>query len=91
MARTIWVKVKMAKITATATAGAYCGSYEYFALQASGGTWPYLPGTAVVHVAIAASVVEDGMLDAVDVAMTKENRAGEKGWALLMANVVKCR
>jgi hypothetical protein len=85
MARTIWVKVKMPKITATATAGAYCGSYEYFALQASGGTWPYLPGMAVVQVALTARIVEDGKLDAVDVAMTKEkkeereSRAWKKG------------
>lgn len=43
------MRVRVPKRTDTATAGANSGIALYDELHASIGTWPYLPGTAVVQ------------------------------------------
>lgn len=66
------VSVSMPKRNAKATAAAKEGEYAQYALQASPGTYPYLPGVAVVHVAVAEEVVLEGVEEVVAVGMFVE-------------------
>jgi hypothetical protein len=52
IARPRCASVRRPKSVAKTTAATKEGSYDHWALQASGGTYPFLPGTAVVQDAV---------------------------------------
>lgn len=62
MAREICENVRIPKKVENVTAAANEGEYAHCALQASGGTYPYWPGTAVVQEGVGRDTVVDAIL-----------------------------